>query len=81
MSESEPPNAEHMFPTLTEAQIERIAAHGRRRAIKRGDVIVEVGDQVERVLFAQLTAQRSAQMIHKARQVLRRNATALMRLG
>ncbi|HSY47503.1 MAG TPA: FAD-dependent oxidoreductase [Thermoanaerobaculia bacterium] len=37
---------EHRFPTLTDAQIERIAAHGRRRPIARGDVLVEVGDKV-----------------------------------
>ena len=37
---------EHLFPTLTEAQIVRIATHGRRRAITRGDVLVDVGDKV-----------------------------------
>jgi len=37
---------ERLFPTLTTEQIERIAAHGRRRAIARGDVLVEVGDKV-----------------------------------
>jgi len=37
---------EHRFPTLTDAQMERIAAHGRRRAIARGDVLVEVADKV-----------------------------------
>jgi thioredoxin reductase (NADPH) len=39
-------SSEHVFPTLTAAQIARIAAHGRRRAIARGDVLVEVGDRV-----------------------------------
>ncbi len=37
--------AEHLFPTLTAAQIARVAAHGRRRSIARGDVLVEVGDR------------------------------------
>ena len=37
---------ERLFPTLTTEQIKRIAAHGRRRAIARGDVLVEAGDNV-----------------------------------
>src|SRR6202022_4591199 len=41
-----PSHREHAFPTLTPAQIKRIAAHGRRRAIARGDVLVEVGAKV-----------------------------------
>ena len=44
-----PPTAlsqsERLFPTLTAAQIKRIEAHGRRRAIARDDVLVEVGDR------------------------------------
>ena len=43
---SAPSPEERLFPTLTTEQIERIAAHGRRRAIARGDVLVEVGDKV-----------------------------------
>jgi thioredoxin reductase (NADPH) len=35
-----------MFPTLTEAQIARIAKAGVRRPIKRGDVLIEAGDHV-----------------------------------
>ena len=35
---------DRLFPTLTSAQIARIAPHGRRRAVARGDVLVEVGD-------------------------------------
>jgi thioredoxin reductase (NADPH) len=31
------------FPTLTPAQIARIAAHGRRRPIARGEILVELG--------------------------------------
>jgi thioredoxin reductase (NADPH) len=37
---------ERLFPTLTAAQIQRIAAHGRRRTIARGDVLVEAGAKV-----------------------------------
>jgi thioredoxin reductase (NADPH) len=36
---------QRLFPTLTAAQIARIEAHGRRRPIARGDVLVEVGDK------------------------------------
>jgi thioredoxin reductase (NADPH) len=36
---------EQLFPTLTSAQIARIAARGRRRTITRGEVLVEVGDR------------------------------------
>ena len=35
---------DHVFPTLTDAQIARIAPHGRRRAVAEGDVLVDVGD-------------------------------------
>jgi thioredoxin reductase (NADPH) len=37
---------ERLFPTLTAEQIMRIAAHGRRRAIARAEVLVEVGAKV-----------------------------------
>ena len=33
-----------LFPTLSAAQIARIAAHGRRRVISRGELLVDVGD-------------------------------------
>jgi thioredoxin reductase (NADPH) len=36
---------ERLFPTLTAAQVARIAAHGRRRTIDQGEVLVEVGDK------------------------------------
>jgi thioredoxin reductase (NADPH) len=35
--------AEHTFPTLTPAQIARIARHGRVRRVERGEVLVEPG--------------------------------------
>ena len=37
--------ADLMFPTLTPEQIARVAAHGRRRPTRRGEVLVEVGDR------------------------------------
>ena len=33
-----------LFPTLSAAQVARIGSHGRRRAIARGDVLMDVGD-------------------------------------
>ncbi|MCU1384967.1 MAG: trxB 1 [Acidobacteria bacterium] len=38
--------ADQVFPTLTAAQIARIAAHGTPRAIHRGERLVEAGDPV-----------------------------------
>ncbi|HMA33969.1 MAG TPA: FAD-dependent oxidoreductase [Chloroflexia bacterium] len=35
---------EQIFPTLTPAQIRRIAAHGHRRALQRGELLGEPGD-------------------------------------
>jgi thioredoxin reductase (NADPH) len=37
---------EQVFPTLTEAQIARIASRGRRRRVEPGEVLLNVGDQV-----------------------------------
>lgn len=39
-------NVEQIFPVLTAAQIERLSAVGRRRAVAAGEVIVEVGQKV-----------------------------------
>ncbi len=36
---------EHLFPTLTRAQVARIAEHGRKRAVVQGEVLIEQGDQ------------------------------------
>jgi thioredoxin reductase (NADPH) len=36
---------ERLFPTLTAAQMARISAHGHRRPIKAGEILVEVGDK------------------------------------
>jgi thioredoxin reductase (NADPH) len=41
-----PSGIERMFPTLTPAQVARIAAHGRVRSIQEGEVLVEPGQQI-----------------------------------
>src|SRR5262245_34036412 len=37
---------ERLYPTLTPAQLTRIAAHGRRRATTRDEVLIDVGDRI-----------------------------------
>jgi thioredoxin reductase (NADPH) len=37
---------DHVFPKLTAAQIARIAAHGRTRAVAAGEVLADAGDQI-----------------------------------
>src|SRR5262245_32012222 len=49
-------SAEQTFPTLTPAQIERIAAHGRARPVLAGEVLVEAGQPV--IPFFLVTAGR-----------------------
>ena len=36
---------EQIFPTLTSAQIARVAKHGRTRTVRSGEVLVEQGDR------------------------------------
>lgn len=38
-----------MFPTLTDAQISRIAVHGRVRQVEQGEVLVEAGEETARL--------------------------------
>src|SRR6202050_5445384 len=45
MSPPPEPN-DRVFPTLTDAQVARVSAHGRRRPIVRGEVLVEAGSKV-----------------------------------
>src|SRR5438477_1396070 len=40
--------AEHVFPTLTSAQLARVATHGRVRPVAPGDVLAEAGEQAAR---------------------------------
>src|SRR5215469_16797690 len=37
--------SEQIFPTLTSAQIARVAKHGRSRTVRSGEVLVEPGDR------------------------------------
>lgn len=37
--------SEQIFPTLNSAQIARVATHGRTRAVRRGEILVEQGDR------------------------------------
>ena len=39
--------AERVFPTLTPAQVARVAAHGRVRPVRKGEVLVSAGHPVE----------------------------------
>ena len=39
---------EHIFPTLTPAQVDRIAAHGRVRRVEAGEVVFEAGEAASR---------------------------------
>lgn len=47
MSDSTPlslaPREDQVFPILTAEQIARLASKGRRRAMQRGDVLIEEG--------------------------------------
>jgi len=40
---------DHIYPTLTAAQLARIAVHGRRRQVEEGEVLVEAGEPVARL--------------------------------
>ena len=39
-----PSATDRLFPRLTPAQMERVAAHGRRRITTQGEVLIDVGD-------------------------------------
>jgi hypothetical protein len=51
-----------IIPTLTQAQIARIAAYGRARRVRRGEVLVEAGIRTTRLSFANTSSRR--QMPH-----------------
>jgi thioredoxin reductase (NADPH) len=36
----------HVFPTLTDAQVARLATHGRERRMSPGEVLIEAGDTI-----------------------------------
>src|SRR2546425_5112674 len=43
------PRADRLYPTLTRAQLDRIAPHGRRRHVAQGEVLVQAGESASRV--------------------------------
>jgi len=42
------PRADRLYPTLTPAQLERVAAHGRRRQVVQGEVLQSAGEPAAR---------------------------------
>lgn len=48
------PRPEHLYPTLTPAQLARVTAHGRRRPVEPGEVLVQAGESAVR-LFVVIT--------------------------
>ncbi len=45
MSETTDIHSERLFPTLTPQQVERLTTYGARRAMRRGETLMEPGDQ------------------------------------
>ncbi len=43
------PRRDHIYPTLTAAQLTRIAALGRRRHVEAGEILVQAGEQAARL--------------------------------
>lgn len=43
------PRLDRLYPTLTPAQLDRIAPHGRRRDVAQGEVLVQAGENATRV--------------------------------
>src|SRR5687768_12446027 len=41
--------AEQLFPTLTDAQMKRMADHGRRRTVREGEILLDIGEPSGRV--------------------------------
>ena len=44
-----PSSRDQAFPTLTPAQMARVAAHGRVRRVRAGEVLLSAGEQAERL--------------------------------
>jgi thioredoxin reductase (NADPH) len=59
VAQSPPPSlttgkrAEYLYPTLTPPQLARIAPHGRRRQVARGEVLVQPGEQTTRLFIVE----------------------------
>jgi thioredoxin reductase (NADPH) len=89
-----PSRGDRLFPTLTDAQVARIVARGRRRPIAAGDVLVEIGDRTARffvVLSGEvevtdsagklIVTHRSGQFSGEATMITGRRAMARLRAG
>src|ERR1700724_3738769 len=50
------PREEQVFPILTPAQLARVEAHGKRRTVQRGEVLIQAGAQ-QYPMFAVLTGE------------------------
>src|SRR5437870_1596198 len=48
-SPSPAPRPDRLYPTLTPAQVARIAPHGRRRRVAQGEVLVHAGESAARI--------------------------------
>src|SRR5437899_6316215 len=58
-----------LFRSLTPAQLARIAAHGRRRQVERGEVLVEAGEQTAR-LYQHLRSEEHTSELQSLRQLV-----------
>src|SRR5215469_6707442 len=66
--------SEQIFPTLTAAQIARVAKHGRTRTVRSGEVLVEPGDRATPffvVISGELEAVRPTGTIEKLLAIVR----------
>ena len=65
---------EEMFPSLTAAQISRIAVHGHRRQVEKGEVLVEAGGETARlfvVIAGQIEIVRASELNEETVAVVR----------
>ena len=59
-----------MFPTLTTAQISRIAVHGHVRKVEQGEVLVEAGEQTARLFVVTAGQIETAAMSGTAEEIV-----------
>lgn len=85
---------ERLFPTLTDAQVARVAARGRRRSVVGGEVLIEAGSkvvpffvvvagelQVTDAANTIIVAHRAGQFSGEANMINGRRALAAVRVG
>ena len=56
--------ADHIFPTLTAAQLARIRPHGHVRQIPNGEVLIEAGETIVPFFVSRQAASRSCGRRH-----------------